>query len=174
MWAALKTTSNSPPSRRAAFSAISAASSSRDSSNKNWPGGGGERTATVLENAEGSPRRRWGILGPEVLPLAQVDRQPGSYAETVDRIPAYHHSFGLLSDPFVPISRPWLIYFSKMKILPRRSFVLYYGCCLLLPWTSADPHNEMGLWMADKAVNRGWTPCKGPGLERNEYLVDFG
>lgn len=35
MWAALKTTSNSPPSRRAAFSAISAASSSRDSSNKN-------------------------------------------------------------------------------------------------------------------------------------------
>lgn len=38
MWAALKTTSNSPPSSCAAFCAISAASRSRDSSNKNWPG----------------------------------------------------------------------------------------------------------------------------------------
>lgn len=47
MWAALKTTSNSPLSRRAAFSAISAASSSRDSSNKNWPGRAGEKSSTV-------------------------------------------------------------------------------------------------------------------------------
>lgn len=158
MWAALKTTSNSPLSRRAAFFAISAASSSRDSSNKNWPNGAGENSTTI-KTLKGSSQRHRGIRSLIMLFLAHVQGQPSFPCNNMLK----HKIWVLQTIPPWPSLKVILISYPWQSCLCGGKMLLAGDLCLItgvsdLQSTSMEPPNQSGLLGPDKAMNQWVVP----------------